>query len=248
MIITLNCLNLGRSIRVITCLCSKQSLVGYLVEEPNWQIIKLLTSQTQLFVLRTLMPPTKPDFEQFWNLESLGITESPSKSDDDIALDKFNKSVTFTKGRYMVTWPWKEESPDLPENYQLALGRLKSILQQLVKIPTLLEKYDAIIKEQLNKGIIEQVTDDSEVGPLKHYIPHHLVITPLKSTTKVRIVYDASAKTRQGNKSLNECLYRCPIILPSLFGLLLRFRLSPIGMVSDVEKAFLNIHCRLTGT
>ena len=76
---------------------------------------------------------------------------------------------------------------------------------------------------------------------MKHYIPHHPVITPLKSTTKVRIVYDASAKTRQSNKSLNECLYRGPVILPSLLGLLLRFRLSAIGIVSDVEKAFLNV-------
>ena len=105
----------------------------------------------------------------------------------------------------------------------------------------LLEKYDAIIKEQLNKGIIERVTDDSEVGLLKHYIFHHPVITPLKSTTKVRIVYVTSAKTRQGNKSLNECLYRGPVILPSLLGLLLRFRLFPIGIISDVGKAFLNI-------
>ena len=80
-------------------------------------------------VCTTLMPLTKPDLEQFWSLESLGITESPSRSDDDIALNKFNKSVTFIMGRYMVTWPWREESPGLPENYQLALGRLKSILQ-----------------------------------------------------------------------------------------------------------------------
>ena len=98
------------------------------------------------------MSVTKPDLNQFWDLESLGITESPSTSDDDIALEKFNKSVKFTNGRYMVTWPWREDHPDLAENYQLALGRLKLILQRLVKIPTLLEKYDAIIKEQLNKG------------------------------------------------------------------------------------------------
>ena len=192
-------------------------------------------------VCTALMPLAKPDLERFWNLESLGINDSLSISEDDIALEKFNKSVTFMNGRYMVTWPWREDDPDLPENYQLALGRLKSILQRLVKIPTLLEKYDAIIKEQLNKGIIERITDDSRVGPLKHYIPHHPVITPLKATTKVRVVYDASAKTQKGNKSLNECLYRGPVILPSLFGLLLRFRLNPIGIVSDVEKAFLNI-------
>ena len=38
----------------------------------------------------------------------------------------------------------------------------------------------------------------------KHYIPHHPVVNPTKTTTKVRIVYDASAKTKEENTSLNE--------------------------------------------
>ena len=57
----------------------------------------------------------------------------------------------------------------------------------------------------------------------------------------MRVVYDASAKTKQDHKSLNENLYRGPIILPDLIGLLLRFRLPPIGVISDIEKAFLNV-------
>ena len=188
----------------------------------------------------------EPSLEQFWELESLGITDSPSTSDDDTALEKFNKSVKFTNGRYMVTWPWKADQSDLPENYHLALARLKSILQKLVKVPTLFEQYDAILREQLNRGIIEKVTDESVEGSVKHFIPHHPVITPLKATTKVRVVYDASAKTRPNNKSLNECLYRGPVILPSLFGMLLRFWLSPIGITSDIEKAFLNIGLQIS--
>jgi len=82
---------------------------------------------------------------------------------------------------------------------------------------------------------------DSEEGLLKHYIPHHPVVTPSKNTKMVRIVYDASAKTRKGNLSLNEYLYRGLVISPNLYGLLIRFRLSPIGIVADVEKAFLNV-------
>ena len=54
-------------------------------------------------------------------------------------------------------------------------------------------------------------------------------------------MYDTFAKSRQNNQSLNECLYRGPVILPDLFGLLIRFRLSPVGIVADVEKAFLNV-------
>ena len=34
---------------------------------------------------------------------------------------------------------------------------------------------------------------------------------------------------------------KCPVILPNLFGLLIRFRLSPIAIIADVEKAFLDV-------
>ena len=98
--------------------------------------------------------------------------------------------------------------------------------------------YAEIIQEQLDRQIIEKVYMDSPTSYLKHYIPHHPVITPTKTTTKVRVVYDASVKTKR--KGLNECLYRGPVILPDLFGLLLRFRLHPIAIIADIEKAFLN--------
>ncbi|MCP4458960.1 MAG: hypothetical protein GY816_13210 [Cytophagales bacterium] len=78
-------------------------------------------------------------------------------------------------------------------------------------------------------------------GPLIHYIPHHCVIRPDKATTKLHIVYDASAKPNKLAPSLNECLYRGPVMLPDLCGLLLRFRLYPIVLLSDIEKAFLQV-------
>ena len=183
----------------------------------------------------------RPNLDQFWNLESMGIIESPSSSDDDKALESFNQTVKFTGGRYMVTWPWKEKPPDLPQNYQLALARCRSTLQKLKKSATLFKQYNEILLEQLHRGIIEKVTNNSDVGQIKHYIPHHPVITPTKSTTKMRIVYDASARARKGDKSLNECLLRGPVILPSLYGLLIMFRIMPIGIVGDLEKAFLNV-------
>ena len=183
----------------------------------------------------------RPNLDQFWNLESMGITESPSSSDDDKALESFNQTVKFTSDRYMVTWPWKEKPPDLPQNYQLALARCRLTLQKLKKSATLFKQYNEILLEQLHRGIIEKVTNNSDVGQIKHYIPHHPVITPTKSTTKMRIVYDASARARKGDKSLNECLLRGPVIFPNLYGLLIRFRIMPIGIVGDLEKALLNV-------
>ena len=62
------------------------------------------------------------------------------------------------------------------------------------KQPGMMLKYDTIIQDQLEKGIIEKV-DRFKVDGMKHYIPHHVVITPQKATTKLRIVYDASARS-----------------------------------------------------
>ena len=92
-----------------------------------------------------------------------------------------------------------------------------------------------IIKDQLRQGIIEKVRIESTNTP-KHYIPHHAVVNPTKASTKVRIVYDASAKTKPENNSLKKCRYRGPILLHNLTGILLRFRMKQIAMVADIEK------------
>jgi len=167
----------------------------------------------------------KPNLSGFWNLESIGIVYSPLSSDDDGALEIFNNSVKFEDGRYMVSWPWKESPQLLPENYQLAVGWLRSTINKLKKNPHLLEMYSAFIEEQVSRGIIETVSSKVEQGEVKHYIQHHAVVTPTKSTTKVRVVYDASTKTSQLNKSLNACLYHGTVMLPDLYGLLLRMQL-----------------------
>ena len=67
------------------------------------------------------------------------------------------------------------------------------------------------------------------------------MVDAAKPTTKVRIVYDASAKPKSDNKSLNECLYRGPVMLKDLCGLLLHFRISKFAVVADNEKAFLQL-------
>ena len=111
--------------------------------------------------------------------------------------------------------------------------------QLLLKLEENLKSYKDLL-EQL-QGIIEEVNDRTEEGCKKHYVPHHAVITPDRKTTKVRIVYDASAKAKKGCKSLNECLYRGPVILEHLYGLLLRFRIYKVALTADVEKAFLQV-------
>ena len=74
-----------------------------------------------------------------------------------------------------------------------------------------------------------------------HYLPHHAVFKEDSSTTKVRVVFDASAKTNVKNNSLNDFLHKGPSLTPDLIGVLVRFRLNPAGIIADVEKAFLQL-------
>ncbi|XP_065186225.1 uncharacterized protein LOC135817053 [Sycon ciliatum] len=201
-----------------------------------------------------------PDFDlqKFWKLEQIGIDEDNGVTDDTLAYDNFNANVEFINGRYVVSWPWKlDPETCLPENFDLAKGRLKSLMHRMEKTPEVLTKYHETILGQMEMGVIEEVndssselrsdnnngshTDNNAESSVHHYIPHHCVVKPSSTTTKIRVVYDASAKTKEGNKSLNECIHRGPVLLPDLCGILLRFRLNPIAMSSDIEKAFLQV-------
>ena len=76
-----------------------------------------------------------------------------------------------------------------------------------------------MIKEQIKEGIVEVVPDPwAPVVEKVHYISHHGVIRVDKQTTKLRIVYDASAK--EGGPSLNDCLYARPLFGQFIFDIL----------------------------
>ena len=89
--------------------------------------------------------------------------------------------------------------------------------------------------------MIEVVDEQKEQSDKQHYIPHHVIIKPENNSTKLRVVYDASAKPKKSNPSLNECLQRVPVILEDICGLLMIFRTKKVGIVADIEKAFLQI-------
>ena len=108
-------------------------------------------------------------------------------------------------------------------NFDISLMRLKSLLKKLLAEPKLAEKYKAIFHEQAKLYMIEKVPTDS-TPELIHYISHDAVVCEDHTTTKVRIVFDASAKQGKQSPTLNYCLYRGPLLLTDLAGMLIRLR------------------------
>lgn len=154
-------------------------------------------------------------------------------------MDRFQKSIERENdGRYTVSLPQKQHSPQLATNFGLAAGRLNSLLTKLQKDPALLEEYHRIFQTQLEAQIIERAPCEPQ-SPLYSYTPHQVVIREQHSTTKIKVVYDASAGPKE--RSRNDCIYKGPILLLDLVGILLRFRTTTTAIIADAEKAFLQV-------
>ena len=75
-------------------------------------------------------------------------------------------------------------------------ARLTGQLKKLKKSPEDLKTYVDVIKEQMKDSIVEPVPENQD-GKQVHYLPHLTVIRREAETTKLRIVYDCSAKERK---------------------------------------------------
>ena len=169
--------------------------------------------------------------EKLWDLDTVGIREG-----DKVHTD-FKDSIKFNGSRYVVKLQWKPGKYVLPSNRGLCECRLISQIKHLKKDPDQLKAYDDVIKEQLESGIVEPVPDEATDNRI-HYIPYHGMWKRDAVTTKLRLVYDDSAKERKRDRSLNECLHKGPPLTPLLFDVLMRFRMLPIALVGNVLKAF----------
>ena len=189
-------------------------------------------------VLLTTLYVEQAAVADLWRLDCLGITD-PIEKEDKSNHDKrvHERLISSTRqeldGRYEVELPWKENHTPVPNNYNSAYIRVKKVFEKLKKMG-LLDKYKAIFDFWLNEGIIEKVENDL----LKdgHHLPHRPVFKP-GSTTEIRPVFDAS----DGSPSLNQCLETGPNLFELLPASLNRFREGEIGVVADIEKAFLQI-------
>ena len=82
----------------------------------------------------------------------------------------------------------------------------------------------------------ELVKKDSEVN----FLPHHCVHKKDPTTTKLRVVFDGSAKSSTG-VSLNGSLMVGPTVQEDMFSILIRFRFHKVGLSADIAKMYRQI-------
>ena len=146
---------------------------------------------------------------KFWSIEQISQCEDLYSVKNKSLLENIRK--TFKKcsdvNRYEIGVPWKENRILLRNNYDQAFKRLINTEQQLMKKPQIKKLYSDTLTKYLEKGYIKEINTETREDNT-WFLPHFPVIRMQKETSKVRIIFDASA-SYQGI-SLNDTIDQGP--------------------------------------
>ena len=115
----------------------------------------------------------------------------------------------------------------------MATRRLISLEATLRNKEDAKKKYEEVLDGYLQEGYARITLDPEET---KWLLPHFAVIREDKETSKVRIVFDGSAKVH--NLSLNDQIHEGPKLQRDIFNVLVRFRRFEIALNSDIKEMF----------
>ncbi|XP_049284724.1 uncharacterized protein LOC125764469 [Anopheles funestus] len=186
----------------------------------------------------TCIDDLKVSLERFWNVEEL-----PSEVPDQTTLknheleDHFKRHMRIADdGRYIVRIPLRGELNQLGDSIEQAQRRLLSLERKLSRHEPTYVEYRKFMREYLELGHMA-VVPAGELHKVRYVIPHSCVIKPDSTTTKLRVVFDASAKSSSGI-SLNDLQAIGPVIQPDLLHIWLYFRTQTVVVTADIAKMY----------
>ncbi|XP_062538201.1 uncharacterized protein LOC134206488 [Armigeres subalbatus] len=179
---------------------------------------------------------------QFWEIEEVPNTATTS-TEEQRCEDHFTSThFRDNSGRFVVRLPLKENANQMDSCRNLAMRRFFMLENRLQRNPELKAQYVDFIREYLQLGHCREVNVIDNIKP--YYLPHHAVLRPGSSSTKCRVVFDASAKSAPTNLSLNDVLLIGPVVQSDIVSIMLRFRLHQIVFSADITKMYrqINVH------
>ncbi|XP_028159680.1 uncharacterized protein LOC114352315 isoform X6 [Ostrinia furnacalis] len=185
----------------------------------------------------------KTQLKHFWEMEECGDNPFTPHNDQVSYDDKVCEKVFMThtrnaEGNFVIQLPFKFPISNLGQSKHIAQQRFHSLERKFSKNDEFKQMYIQFMREFEQTGRMEKCTS-SDV-PL-NFLPHHAVVNLEKSTTPLRVVFDASCPTSSGY-SLNDILHKGTIKQDTLNHILLRFRLHKYVINADIRKMFCCIH------
>lgn len=180
--------------------------------------------------------------QRFWQVEDIESATPATTEQEECEAFFVSTHKRDPTGRYEVRLPFRPVVASLDDNRSLALRRFLSLEKRLTRDPALKLQYGEFIREYEELGHCKSVEETDDLpNTSRYYMPHHAILRPSSSTTKLRVVFDASAKMSPSSVSLNEALQVGGNVQNDLFSILLAFRKHPVAFTADLSKMYRQI-------
>lgn len=191
-------------------------------------------------------PPSSSQLQdmltRFWVQE-----EPPTTADSHITPDEQecerHFQTTHTRdstGRYVVRIPLKTPPTVLGDSYHTAHLCLQRILKRLSKDEQYRQLYTQFMHEYERAQHMIKLKDNSSGNQTSYYLPHHGLLKPDSSTTKLRVVFNGSSASSTGH-SLNDLMHAGPNLMLNIFDLLIWIRRRKCLFATDITKMYRQI-------
>lgn len=205
----------------------------------GWLVFGALSPKKE-FSIRINYVSLSQQLQRFWENEIVQPKQIMSEEHEKCKEFYDETTTRQSNGKYTVSLPFNMDKNDpdfLGETFDRALKRQLQLERRFKSNPQLRKPYNEFMREYLDLGHMSPCSNNLKTGC---YLPHHAVIRTSSTTTKLRAVFDASAKSTNGH-SLNDRCLAGPTIQPELFEIFLRWRTHKIALVADLEKMYRQI-------
>ncbi|KAJ8716672.1 hypothetical protein PYW07_003299 [Mythimna separata] len=173
---------------------------------------------------------------KFFELETVTTHKQISKEELECEQSFIENTIRLPDGRFEVTIPLKDSPDKLGDSYEQALSRFLSLERRFKREPHFKEQYCNFIKEYISlnhMSLNESPGNDAHT----YILPHHGVLRDSSLSTKLRVVFDASAVTTSG-VSFNQLQMVGATVQDDLISILIRMRQHRFLVTADVEKMY----------
>ena len=180
---------------------------------------------------------------RFWESEEPPARTQVFSAEERRVQQHFMSTHRFlpTAGRFEVTLPRKADAGVLGESRTTAIQRFYSNERSLLRKGHWAE-FQKVVQEYLDLAHARPCTPEESAMASRegYYMPMHAVRKVSSTTTKLRVVFDASAKTTSGF-SFNDTLAVGPMLHMTLDRILMRFRVHRVALTGDIQKMYREI-------
>lgn len=177
--------------------------------------------------------------QRFWTQQEVPLSSQKS-AENSLCDEHFSRTHTRTEeGRYVVSLPFRPNAPALGDSYNTAKNRFHALERKFNAQPDFKAKYVDFMRDYASSGhMVKLPTLDLT---LPHYlIPHHGVFKQNGDVSKLRTVFDASAKTST-SVSLNDTLLTGEKLQANICDIILNFRTHNVVFSCDIRQMYRQI-------